>query len=639
MKTIRRLYFYAIAFISIEVVLWGIIGLLRSVFDQQELTNSASNLASALALIFVGVPIFLIHWSWAQNVSSKETEESSASVRAVFLYGILLGTLIPVVQNLLAFINRTVLSSAHLSSVRAVVGGSQTWLDNLLAVVINLLIAAYFWNILQKNWQTLNEPENFAEVRRLYRFVWVLYGLLMMIYGAQQAITYIFSFPTSVLGDIGRETAVNAIALMLVGSPIWYYAWRLLQDGLADSAERESYLRLGLLYLLSLGSVIVFLVSSGNLLYQILFQLMDRGETWADFIRQIGATISITLPFGVVWAYYGKWLNQQFAFDENLPRRESKQRLYFYILSLLGLGATIFGVLSLFSVFIDLLLGRSYLSQGGFSEPLSGALATLIIGLPVWLATWRRMQTQAQADTDTGDHTRRSVIRKAYLYLVLFASVIGGMGTAGTLVFELINVALGGSSSFSLKDALIEVTALVVFIVVLVYHLFALRADGSARADVLVKRQSAFQVLVFEHDQAFGAKVQASFAKRAPDVPVLVMNANENIPADTKADAVVLPASLALNMPKTLEAWIRSFNGSRLIVNDEAAGVVWLDDAGQAADSAKSLAEGQDIRPQSSNRMTSVWTYIAYVFAGLFACQLLFGLLMFGISMVAGSGF
>ncbi|MEN9563986.1 MAG: hypothetical protein RIR73_2230, partial [Chloroflexota bacterium] len=33
MKTIRRLYFYAVAAISIEVVLWGIIGLLRSIFN------------------------------------------------------------------------------------------------------------------------------------------------------------------------------------------------------------------------------------------------------------------------------------------------------------------------------------------------------------------------------------------------------------------------------------------------------------------------------------------------------------------------------------------------------------------------------------------------------------------------------
>ena len=29
MKTIRRLYFYAVAAISIEVVMWGIISLLR----------------------------------------------------------------------------------------------------------------------------------------------------------------------------------------------------------------------------------------------------------------------------------------------------------------------------------------------------------------------------------------------------------------------------------------------------------------------------------------------------------------------------------------------------------------------------------------------------------------------------------
>jgi hypothetical protein len=85
-----------------------------------------------------------------------------------------------------------------------------------------------------------------------------------------------------------------------------------------------------------------------------------------------------------------------------------------------------------------------------------------------------------------------------------------------------------------------------------------------------------------------------------------------------------------------VEAWIRSFNGNKLIVSDEAAGVFWMNDFEQAADSAKSMAEGQELRPQSSKRTTSIWTYVAYVFAGLFACQLLFMLLLFGVSMVAG---
>lgn len=636
MKTIRRLYFYAVSAISIEVVLWGIIGLLRSIFNPQDITNNASNLASALALIFVGVPIFLIHWAWAQNVSSKDDEEPSASIRAVFLYGILLGTLIPVVQNLLAFINRTILSSAQLSAYRAVVGGSQTWLDNLIAIVINLLIAAYFWNVLRSNWKTLSEPESFAEIRRLYRFVWVLYGLLMAVYGVQQAISYAFSFPTGVLGEIGGETAVNAIALMVIGSPIWYYAWRFLQDALVESDEKESYLRLGLLYLLTLGGVIVFLVSCGDLLYQLLQQLLGDGQSTNEFIRELGGPISVAVPFGVIWAYYGKWLSQQFAFDENLPRRAGKHRLYTYVLSFLGLAATVAGLIALLSVLIDLVLGNNYLSDAGIREPLSGAIATLVVGLPVWLVNWRSAQAQALADNDMGDHARRSVIRKAYLYLVLFASVIGGMVAAGTLVFNLVNAALGGGSSDFWTAVLNQLATLILFIVLLVYHLLALRADGTARADVLAEKQSKYQVVVFDRDGKFGEAVKAVFAKRAHDVPLMVVDVNAGIPSDLKADAVILPGSIAVNTPETVEAWLRSFSGNKLIVSDEAAGVFWMNDFEQAADSAKSLAEGQDLRPQSSKRTTSIWTYVAYVFAALFACQLLFGLLMFGISMVTG---
>ncbi len=636
MKTIRRLYFYAVAAISIEVVLWGIIGLLRSIFNAQDITNNASNLASALALILVGVPIFLIHWVWAQNVSAKDAEEGSAGVRAIFLYGILLGTLIPAVQNLLALINRTFLSTANLYAYRAVVGGSQTWQDNLIAIVINLLIAAYFWNVLKENWRTLQETDAFAEIRRLYRFIWVLYGLLMMVYGAQQALSYAFNMPSNVLGEVGREIAVNAIALLLIGSPIWFYFWRLLQNALPDSAEKESYLRLGILYLLSLAGVIVFLTASGNFIYLILLQVLGGGETWQEFIRQLGGPISIAIPFGVIWAYYNKWLNQQFSFDENLPRRAGKHRLYNYILSFLGLSASVAGLLSLFSVVIDLLLGERYLSDSGLSEPISGSLAALTVGLPVWVMTWRRMQAQALDNTDIGDHARRSIIRKSYLYLALFASVIGGMISAGTLVFDLVNAALGGGDYNLFVSVLNEVTALIVFVVLLVYHLSCLQKDGSARADVLAEKQTQFHVVVFDHDGKFGEAMKASFAKRAPGVPVTVLNANENIPDAVQANAVVLPGSLAVNTPEKVEAWLRSFNGNKLIVSDEAAGVFWMNDFEQAADSAKSMAEGQELRPQSSKRTTSVWTYVAYVFAGLFACQVLVMLLLFGVSMVAG---
>lgn len=636
MKTIRRLYFYVVAFISIEVVLWGMIGLLRSILNPQDVSDNASNLAQALALILVGVPIFLIHWGWSQRASANDAEENSASIRAIFLYGILLGTLIPVVQNLLALINRAFLSTANLYTYRAVVGGTQSWLDNLIAILINLLIAAYFWNVLKSNWKSLTETENFAEIRRLYRFVWVVYGLFITAYGAQQALTYAFTLPSNVLGQIGREVAINATALLVIGTPIWVFSWRIVQDALADSAEKESYLRLGILYLLALGGVIVSLVAGGNLIYMILMQILGAGKDWADFFQEIGGPISVGVPFGAIWAYYGKWLSQQFSFDENAPRRAGKQRLFSYILSLLGLGATVFGMISLFSVMIDLILGGSYLSENGFQEPLSGALATLAVGLPLWLMTWRTVQAQALETSDAGDHARRSVIRKSYLYFVLFVAVIGGMIAAGTLVFNLINTALGSSLSGVLKDVLNEFLQLAVFVVLLLYHLFALRKDGAARADVLAEKQSQFKVLIFDQDGKFGESVRAVFAKRASDVPVTVVNVSEGIPADLTAEAVILPGSLAVNTPEKLEAWLRLFRGNKLIVSDEAAGVFWMSDFEQAADSAKAMAEGQDVRPRSAKRSTPVWMYVSYVYAALFALQVLLMLMLFGISMVTG---
>jgi hypothetical protein len=635
MKTIRRLYFYAIAFISSEVVLWGIISLLRSMLGK-EIVDSASALAQALSLILVGVPIFLFHWLWAQRVSAKDDEEKTASLRALFLYGILLATLVPAVQNLLALIDRTFLATANLYTSRAILGGTQTWVDNLIAIGINLFIAAYFWNIHQNEWRTLPEKENFAEIRRLYRFIWMLYGLLLVIYGAQQSLGYTFTLSLgNVLGAIGRETAVNAIALLVIGSPIWFFSWRIIQDALSDPAEKESLLRLGILYLLSLGGVIVVLTTAGNLFYMLIMRAFGDGKTFAEFIQDIGVPISIGVPFGVVWAYYGNWLNQQFAFDENTPRRAGKQRLYFYILSLLGLAATFFAIVSLFSVVIELLTVKGYLSPSGFGDSLASALAFLAAGLPLWLLTWRPMQSQALELGAMGDHVRRSVIRKTYLYFVLFAAVIGGMVSAGGLIFTLINAALGGSTGDFLNSILNTLQTLVLFIVLLLYHLSVLRKDGVAQSDVLEAKQEEFKLVVLDNsDGKFGESVKAAFSKRAPKVPVTVVSIKEGIPVETKADAVILPSSVAVNPPENVEAWLRSFNGSRLIVADDAAGVYWMNDFGQAAQFVRTLAEGQELRPQSATRTTSVWTTVAYVFAVLFAIQLVLMLLAFSISMV-----
>jgi hypothetical protein len=94
--------------------------------------------------------------------------------------------------------------------------------------------------------------------------------------------------------------------------------------------------------------------------------------------------------------------------------------------------------------------------------------------------------------------------------------------------------------------------------------------------------------------------------------------------------AILLRGSLAIDAPE----WIRSFRGDRIVIQDEAQDIVWSDDAAQAAQAVQRLAEGEPIQRQKTGR--SPWAILIYVFAALFAIQLIFMLMAFGISLLVG---
>ena len=627
MKSIRRLYFYLVAFISVEIVLWGLVGLLRSVANDT-IAGGADALAQALALILVGVPIFLIHWLWAQRAAAIDSEEKTATLRAVFFYAILLATLIPVVQNLLSLIDRALILGAGLEVGRAFsLFREQTLADNLIAILMNGIVAAYFWNILRGEWATLPDRENFTEVRRLYRYIWLLYGLLMTVFGAQQVLRFLFYVPGDVLGELGREVVVNGIALLLVGTPVWVYSWRVIQDSLSDPAEMGSTLRLGILYLLALGGVITVITTASIVINVILTWLLGADLTFRDVIQQIGGPISVGVPLGAVWAYYGYWLNRLIEAAGDRVRQASTKRLYNYILALIGLVVAFTGVATLFSFIIDMVTGTGVLMSDSTRSTLATSLSSLIVGLPLWLVVWRPMQAEAMAPEEMGDHARRSTVRKTYLYLVLFGSVIGSMATAVGLVYELIRVLLGGDTGSSfISDLLNLIQLLFLFGMVLIYHLNVLRMDGASTADALADKQSAYSVLIVDSGNGFLESVRAALQKLGSRVQLTSTNPDVKPAGDFQA--ILLDGSLAVDAPE----WIRSFNGRRIIVQNEAKDIVWTDDAAQAAQSVQQLAEGQELRKQRLGRST--WTIVVYVFAALFMLQLLFILLALGISLV-----
>jgi hypothetical protein len=629
MKSIRRLYFYLVAFISIEVVLWGLVGLLRSVVDET-ISGGADALAQALALILVGVPIFLIHWLWVQRAAARDEEEKTATLRAVFFYAILLATLIPVVQNLLSFIDRALVQGAGLGIGRAFSAfREQTLADNFIAILMNGLVAAYFWNILRAEWATVPDRENFADIRRFYRYIWMLYGLLMTVFGAQQILRFLLYIPGDVLGELGREAVVNGVALLVVGAPTWVYSWRLVQSSLSDPAEMGSNLRLGILYLLALGGVITVITAAAMVVNAILTWLLGADWTFRDFTQQVGGPISIGVPLGFVWAYYGHWLNQHIGALSDRVRRSALRRLYNYILALIGLVVAFIGVATLFAFIIDMITGTGILMSESTRGNLATSISSLLVGLPLWMIMWRPMQAEALAPGEMGDHARRSVLRKAYLYLVLFGSVIGGMATAVGLVYQLLRAVLTGDPGSDFVNTILNLIQLLfLFSIVLLYHLNVLRQDGAATADALAEKQSGYSVLIVDSGDGFVESVRAALTKLGSKVQLAVAEPDRQ-PEGTY-DAILLNGSLAVDAPE----WIRSFGGSRIVVQDEAKDILWTDDSVQAAQSVQQLAEGQETRRQKVGR--SPWTILIYIFAALFMLELLFLLLTLGISLVVG---
>ena len=393
-----------------------------------------------------------------------------------------------------------------------------------------------------------------------------------------------------------------------------------------------SNLRLGVLYLFSLGGVITVLSAGGTLLDVFLRWALGEAMESYVLVQQIGGPISLGVPLAGIWAYYGGWLSRQIRLDQDLIRRAGKKRLYYYILSGLGLGAAYIGVALVFSFVIDLLTFNAFWGDALRSR-LAAAISTLVVGLPLWLMTWRPMQAEALADGDVGEHARRSTIRRVYLYLALFAGVIGGMASAVGLVYQLVNALLSTNPPADfLASALNAAQLLILFTVLLVYHLNSMRQDSARTEQTLEERQRGFPVLLIDPgDEVFVKAVKAAMMKHAPDVPLVVKSVSESAETE-EAKAIILQASLALEPPDALRKRLQDFSGEKIVVGEAASG--WVLSAltpEQAARSARQVAEGEQVSLPSPTAAWEIAKIIAVVLLGIELLFMLFGL---GMSLV-----
>jgi hypothetical protein len=648
MNTIKRFYLYAVAFISFEVVLWGVIELVRSMVAGTEPTGAATRLAAALSLILVGTPVFLVHWGLAQRGASLEIEERSSRLRAIFLYGMLLATLLPSVQNTLALVNRQLASALNIEMWRVLVGTGQVLSDNLIAIAMNAAAALVFFGVLRKDWRSSLEGEAFAEVRRFYRYLWLIYGLGLLIFGSQQILQFLFGLPTAAgvgqtPGGIRLSTLLldspdvallaNGLTLVLLGTPLFAFVTFWVQRSLAEESERSSMLRLVVLYGLGFTSVVVVLVSTSMFLDKLLQWLLGESLTIAEFMQLISRPVSVALPFGLVWIFYGSALSREVNTLPDTPRRSGLRRLYLYVLALFGLAAAFIGV-HMTVVFLVEYLTESMIWDATLRSRMASSLSTFIVGLPLWALTWRPMAYEARKSGEAGDHSRRSLVRKAYLYLFLFVGLMGVMFSGGMLIFMFLRTFLGDPPDRLVLEILRLVASLMLFSLLLAYHWQTLRRDVRLAESTLTKQHAQFPVLILApEDNELVINLVEAFKRQVPAMPVSIHRFSQGVPDETlsAAKAVILPGELIAKPPEGLRLWLQTFSGAHLVLPTPAKGWHWVFGSGrplaaianQAARMVRQLAEGETLTvPRSS----SSWMIVVYVLAFLFALQIVIGI-------------
>jgi len=519
MSNVRRWYLYIVSAISLQAVAWAIIALLRNLFI---FGIDPLAVAFQIAVILIGLPVFLAHWLWGQRLVRKNVEECGASLRRLYLYGSMAGFLGPFTSNAFDFIRRLLGGVNEIQSrdYRLLSVGDAI-VYHLIALIVLAVLWFYHQRVAKEDSSVAPETGGSATVRRLYVLGFSAAGLTL----TTLALIHLIRWLMLRLGDstiLGRGlnvVLIDEITRLIIGAVLWVVFWRWAQ-GLFDGPskeERNSALRKFYLYGAVFTGAMGTVANAAGILagiFRRLVALPPSGD-----IRQ---PLPIVMGMGVLWAYHALVLRDDANLAEEAPRQAGVHRLYVYLIAAVGLSALLVGL----SGDISVILRALDTSFGeGLREELAWFSAAIIAGLPVWIVPWRQAQAEAVANTSVGADARRSVVRKIYLYFFLFIATMTVLSSAVYIVYRVLSMILGEEPP-TLSELGHAISFSLIAAAVWVYHGSCIRSDGQIAKRVQTDRLEALRVVVMDVGEGlFGSAVVDHLKREFPEIslePILL---------------------------------------------------------------------------------------------------------------------
>ncbi len=467
--TPRRIYFYSLSFIALMMLASGvttvILEILEGLFSD---SVSTAGLASGLALVIVGLPLWWFHWRFILRALATMPAERSTILRSIYLYAanlVSLGSLAVGGYEIVVFVLRAGEFSAFGWAALPVWGA--VW---------------YFhWRIASS--ETPEETVEAGAIRRLYLYLasvlgvavlasgvgWFIYTVLYEGYSAM----FMDASGVSDSAGIAREAIRESLSAAIIGGAIWYSHWlRFARD------DRNSTLRWIYMLLAAVaGGAISTLAGLGALWYALFYWLFGgvSDESTAIHFESVPAAIAMLSTGAALWLYFSRQMVSESVGD---VRKTVFFRIYGLLLSAVGLLTLAIASIVILDTVITQIADTAPIvidNSPGLQSGFALTLAMLLVGAPVWWIYWRRIQTAALAEPAV---ERIALPRKLYVLGVLCIGVLSLVGGAGIALFyflsDLLDLALSAETLYDMREGLSVVFTVAIIIP---YHWAIYRQD------------------------------------------------------------------------------------------------------------------------------------------------------------------
>lgn len=546
MSTPRRVYIYLVSGISLQAVIWALISLLRNLLLSR-LQPDRIAIAFQIAVIIIGLPVFLGHWLWGQRLAREDPGERDAGFRKLYLYGMQAIFLIPIIDSLLAAVGNLLALATGETARLADRGltGAETIIFYLLAV----LVLAPFWYyqrmIIERD---ADRPDvgTAAAVRRTYVLLFSMVGLVMTAAASISLLQWImFQIRPGAELAVGTNSRLfYELSRLAIGLPVWLIFWRWAQRLFTGSnqEERASSLRKVYLYLTVLAATLISVTSAAFILNGLFRRLLSVASTGAG--GDIHVPLSLMIGMAAVWAYHAQILKHDAEALEEAPAQARIRRIYSYLIGAIGLSAFIAGVAGITSALIQSMDASAF--GTGMKSLLAGSAAALLAGLPVWLLPWRTSQNEAEKPAEEGAAERRSVARRIYLYFFMLVATLTVLSNVVFIVFRILSAVLGEDPP-SLTELGQAIAYSGIAIGVWLYHGYVLREDGKRLQQDQVARLEGLQVAIIDPgDDGVGQLIMDAIGSKLPGLSAVQLKLEgsdkkqDDFVAQLKASSVII---------------------------------------------------------------------------------------------------